>query len=478
MKHPALTRALAAVLVIMCVIMLVAGALGIAKAESKYSSDKDDYEKLSERITTYNELTAKLDGKKSYAETSDELDARQEEHDEDAADYRSDLAERTATQGGYEKGAAALWEAKSEVDSAMNGYQQAKAVYDAAKLEFEQQKAQADAVISQCNEVAAACSAADAVPLPEEPGEEPTAVADPSTTWTEEQIAADPDGYAAATEAYNAYVQQKAEYDTKKAAYDGVVAQKQAVLDGANAMLNGLGLGSADSLSSASAMLSGYAGTLSSTIAAAQTLLDETGKLLEAGGSKLESAQGTVNGNLEQIWYKLGQMEDEEPELEEKREQLLEEADELSEDKEAAEELKEDERKLSSTTALLKGYDGIKSKLDAGGELAASAAEYADEYYSLFNRNHVGRLAICILEIVGGVLGFLCIPAAYEKSKGRFLLIAPAVLSFVCAAAAEIIALALNLGQCYAAMPTMLFAVIYLIFAIPKNKLTAAAEAE
>ena len=60
MKHPALARVMAVTLAIMCVIMLITGALGFGKTENKYAGDTADYEKLTDRITTYKELTEKL----------------------------------------------------------------------------------------------------------------------------------------------------------------------------------------------------------------------------------------------------------------------------------------------------------------------------------------------------------------------------------------------------------------------------------
>ena len=109
-------------------------------------------------------------------------------------------------------------------------------------------------------------------------------------------------------------------------------------------------------------------------------------------------------------------------------------------------------------------YDGIKAKLTDEAELGEVAAQYADEYYAEFNREHTARIAISVLEVLGGILGLCCIPAAFEKCRSRLVLIAPAIAAFVCAAAAEIVAVALALGQCYAALPTLVFAPLYLLF--------------
>ena len=112
----------------------------------------------------------------------------------------------------------------------------------------------------------------------------------------------------------------------------------------------------------------------------------------------------------------------------------------------------------------------MKAKLDAGGVLPDSAEEYAAEYHEEYNRLHTVRRVMCLLEVIGGVLGFLCIPAAYEKSKSRFLLIAPACASFACAAAAETAGAVNGLGQSYAAIPVMIFAALYVLAAAPRIK--------
>ena len=85
MKHPALARVMAVTLAIMCVIMLITGALGFGRAEKKLDEDAVEYGKLTERIAAYKELTAKLADAESYKQVSAELDEYRQQHDEDAA---------------------------------------------------------------------------------------------------------------------------------------------------------------------------------------------------------------------------------------------------------------------------------------------------------------------------------------------------------------------------------------------------------
>ena len=223
-------------------------------------------------------------------------------------------------------------------------------------------------------------------------------------------------------------------------------------------------------LTSAAAALGQVSQTVSAGLAEGKTQIEAARAKITAAGAAVEGAIEKIDGNLAQLWYDMGKLDDEEPELEQKRAALLDEAVKLAEEKAAAEERKEDEQKLGATRRTLRSYDWIKAKLTDGAELGEVAAQYADEYYAEFNREHTARIAISVLEVLGGILGLCCIPAAFEKCRSRLVLVAPAVAAFVCAAAAEIVAVALVLGQCYAALPTLVFAPLYLLAAAPKNK--------
>lgn len=481
MKHPALARVMAVTLAIMCVIMLITGVLGFGKAESKYAEDTADYEKLTDRITTYNELTEKLADAESYKQVSAALDEHQQQHDDDAAQFRTDLAERTAKQGGYKQGAEMLWEARAQAKDGMVQYERAKAQFNAAEAEYNAKAAEGKAMIDMCSSTASTCTnlaAILAMPKPEDPGEAPTfADTDPSTTWTDEEKAKNPAGYEEACSNYAAakaaYEAQMAEYLPKAEAYNTYLAAETAApqaLAGANMILSKAGAQEMPDLTTAAAALGQVAQTASAGLAEGKTQIEAARAKITAAGAAVEGAIEKIDGNLAQLWYDMGKLDDEEPELEQKRAALLDEAVELAEEKAAAEERKEDEQKLGATRRTLRSYDGIKAKLTDGAELGEVAAQYADEYYAEFNREHTARIAISVLEVLGGILGLCCIPAAFEKCRSRLVLVAPAVAAFVCAAAAEIVAVALALGQCYAALPTLVFAPLYLLAAAPKNK--------
>ena len=481
MKHPALARVMAVTLAIICVIMLITGALGFGKTENKYAEDTADYEKLTDRITTYNELTEKLADAESYKQVSAALDEHQQQHDDDAAQFRTDLAERTAKQGGYKQGAEMLWEARAQAKDGIAQYEQAKAQFNAAEAEYNAKAAEGKALIDMCSSTASTCTnlaAILAMPKPENPGEAPKLeVTDPSTTWTAEEQEKDPEGYKKACDDYAAakaaYEAKMAEYLPKAEAYNTYLAAETAApqaLAGANAILTGAGAQAMPALTSAAAALGQVSQTVSAGLAEGKTQIEAARAKITAAGAAVEGAIEKIDGNLAQLWYDMGKLDDEEPELEQKRAALLDEAVELAEEKAAAEERKEDEQKLGATRRTLRSYDGIKAKLTDDAELGEVAAQYADEYYAEFNREHTARIAISVLEVLGGILGLCCIPAAFEKCRSRLVLIAPAVAAFVCAAAAEIVAVALALGQCYAALPTLVFAPLYLLTAIPVNK--------
>lgn len=470
MKHPALARVMAVTLAIMCVIMLIIGALGFGKAEKRLDGDDADYERLTERIATYKELTAKLADAESYKQASAALDEHQQQHNEDAAQYRTDLAERTAKQGGYKKGADALWEAKPAVDAGAKAYYEAESKFKAAEAEYNTKMAEMSAQRGQLATLQGVCASAPALPTAPT---EPTAPTPPNEDSSDEEKAA----YETAVEQYKSdmaaynglYAQYQADLAVYNTALQQITAERKQIMAGVGGALSQMGI-PADSPEAASAALGGLIAQIDQGMAAAGEQMNKAREQLASAKSAVESAQMKVNGNLEQIWYELGKMEDEEPELEQKREELLNEAVELAEEKAAAEERREDERKLGATRRTLKGYDGIKAKLTDDAELGEVAAQYADEYRAEYTRAHTARVAISVLEVLGGVLGLCCLPAAFEKSRSRLVLIAPAAAALACAAAAEITAAMLALGQCYAALPVLIFAPLYLLAAIPKNK--------
>ena len=133
MKHPALTRLFAVVLAVLCLTMLLAGLGSILGALRDRDGAMADYGRLTGRIEEYEQVLSELEGRVSFREGDQALREAQEEHDDQAAQHRMDLAVYTATRGGLRAGAAAL-------DEAENAFQQGMAQYYAGVALFEEQE--------------------------------------------------------------------------------------------------------------------------------------------------------------------------------------------------------------------------------------------------------------------------------------------------------------------------------------------------
>lgn len=138
MKHPALARVFSIVLAILCLFLLVNGALGFGKADTALEDSLKQYQRLEEKTDTYAELSAQLKNSVSYEEALAELEALQEQHDDDAAQHRTDLATHTATMGGYELGAKMILEGKEQLAAAKAELEEGKALLAEKEQQFNQ----------------------------------------------------------------------------------------------------------------------------------------------------------------------------------------------------------------------------------------------------------------------------------------------------------------------------------------------------
>lgn len=142
MKHPALTRVFAVVLVLMCMTMALAGGLGLSRAERDRQTANEEMTRLRARVDEYRAVTASLSGSDSYADQSEALDERQAQHDREASEQRIDLTTYTATQYGLQLGIQALDEADWQFASL-------KSVFDRGMIAFQQGMGQASQLLSQ-----------------------------------------------------------------------------------------------------------------------------------------------------------------------------------------------------------------------------------------------------------------------------------------------------------------------------------------
>lgn len=128
MKHPALARVFSIVLAIMSVLMMLNGALGFRKADAAFEESERTYSRLEEKTDIYALLSAQMKNSVSYEEALAELETLQEQHDEDAAQHRTDLATHTATMGGYELGANMIREGQEQLAQAKAELESGKAL--------------------------------------------------------------------------------------------------------------------------------------------------------------------------------------------------------------------------------------------------------------------------------------------------------------------------------------------------------------
>ena len=146
MKHPALARVFSIVLAIMSLIMLLNGAVGFGKADVALKESLEQYRRIEEKTDTYEALSLQLKNSVSYEEALAELEALQEQHDDDAAQHRTDLATHTATMGGYEMGAQMILEGKEQLAAAKAELAEGKALLAEKEQQFNQLTATFNAV--------------------------------------------------------------------------------------------------------------------------------------------------------------------------------------------------------------------------------------------------------------------------------------------------------------------------------------------
>ena len=215
--------------------------------------------------------------------------------------------------------------------------------------------------------------------------------------------------------------------------------------------------------------LSGGLNSIGSTIAEQEQELIAGKAKLEAGAKELEKGEQQAIGQLEMIWYNLGELEKDKEELEENKKKLDEEASVLSKKLMETDELKELENKRTSTRLILTGVKEVKEMYKESKDLLGSANAYLDNYKAETGRLYTGKLALNILAVIGAIAGFAGLPAAFEKIKKRFWLLVPVILCLVCACAADGINMALGLSQMYTALFTAIFAAIQLLVIYPKS---------
>ncbi len=246
MKHPALARVFSIVLAVMSLIMLLNGAVGFGKADAALQESLEKYQRIEEKTDTYEALSLQLKNSVSYEEALAELEALQEQHDDDAAQHRTDLATHTATMGGYELGAKMIMEGKEQLAAAKVELAEGKALLAEKEQQFNQLSAAFNTVepllVAAINalsgseeEFNAAIALIDALiaqidvilanrpQLPELP-EEPTLPIAPPEDADEETKAAYEQAMAVYQQLLEAFEKAMEEYESAQAGYETALA--------------------------------------------------------------------------------------------------------------------------------------------------------------------------------------------------------------------------------------------------------------
>ena len=159
MKHPALAKAFAVVLAVMCFLLLFGGVKGFEKNADENAERLRFEKKFSERIQNYVDLSAQLENSISYDEAYAELEKMMEEHDDAASQHKTDLAMNTAERGGNTMGANMIWEAVPNPEYARKQLEEGKAQLAAGEAQLQAVQAMYAANEAGINAVAAEAAA-------------------------------------------------------------------------------------------------------------------------------------------------------------------------------------------------------------------------------------------------------------------------------------------------------------------------------
>lgn len=125
MKHPALTRVMAITLVVLCLTMAAAGALGLNQAGNERRLSLEDMERLRWRVEEYCALSASLEGSESGDSLNGRLAEQRQAHEKESALHRSELGVFTATQYGLGTGLDAIDQAEAQFAALKTAFERA-----------------------------------------------------------------------------------------------------------------------------------------------------------------------------------------------------------------------------------------------------------------------------------------------------------------------------------------------------------------
>ena len=207
--------------------------------------------------------------------------------------------------------------------------------------------------------------------------------------------------------------------------------------------------------------------------AASDTALNYAKRLVALVDS-LDSTVYTIDQYIPQLVQLLDSragLSDTKTDLVNSKTRLDKEQTEIAELQTRVDELQDCKKRISSLSVLLKTNPQIKAKTDKGGDLETAAeaecirmAQSNKQYYTL-------SLVTCALLLLSGAAGIAEVPAAYEKTKSRVLLLLPVIVFLVCTAGAELVT-ELNKGERqYAAIAAFVIGLIHLLIILPRDKM-------
>ncbi len=414
MKNSALIRVFSIVLAILSVVLIVTGSLGIKKAYEDKSLNERRLKKLVTAADTYEELSTKLKGKDSYSKALTKFEKHEKDYNKSAAEHKTDLAIYTATQGG-------IREAREMI------YANRKAAYDQIDGNRDSAIATARDTVVQMARAEAKNKIQAGMQLIID------GATDAAIKKLEEMF---PGGYS--EDAKNAAI----EAAINEAKQSEMYVQLEAQLAGVDSLITENTPELQEPLAQAEA-------------AAVNALTEARNKVDEM----LQPA-------FDAIWREEKKLEEDAAELETEKTDLEKDYKKLNDEKKALDELKADEQRMTSSKVTLTNNENIKSAVDGGEDLITASRNEITRFTDSMHHDFKYRVIACGLMLFAALMGLVDIPAAFEKTKSKFLLIAPVVLFVLCCGGAEGISLWLGRGNMYSAISAGAFGIIQLLLMI------------
>ena len=211
-------------------------------------------------------------------------------------------------------------------------------------------------------------------------------------------------------------------------------------------------------------------------VKAEQDKMTEESLANEIAEAKVQAEAGFVSAKdqidaalqpaFDAIWREEKKLEEDAAELETEKTDLEKDYKKLNDEKKALDELKADEQRMTSCKVTLTNNENIKSAVDGGEELITASRNEITRFTDSMHHDFKYRVIACGLMLFAALMGLVDIPAAFEKTKSKFLLIAPVVLFVLCCGGAEGISLWLGRGNMYSAISAGAFGIIQLLLMI------------